>query len=106
MDLSSLSARLSERLDAATSAREKGLASSREAIRSCGNAIRALHRYEYDVAKELLADADGRIETARSALADYPDLRNAGFIHDAEKELAEGRITYALVTNEPFPAPE
>jgi translin len=106
MDLSSLSERLSARLDAATSAREKGLFSSREAIRSCGNAIRALHRYEYDVARDLLADADGKIRSARDALADFPDLSNAGFIHDAEKELAEGRITFALVTNQKFPTPE
>jgi translin len=106
MDLSGLAERLSARLDAATSAREKGLSSSREAIRSCGNAIRALHRYEYDVAADLLADAEAKIRTARDALADFPDLSNAGFIHDAEKELAEGRITYALVTNQPFPSSE
>lgn len=106
MELSDLSGRLSARLDAATAAREKGLASSREAIRFCGNAIRALHRYENDVARKLLDDAQDRIESARTALKDFPDLLNAGFIHDAEKELAEGRITYALVTSEPFPTPE
>ena len=96
MDLPELSERLSARLDAATAAREKGLASSREAIRFCGNAIRALHRYENDVARQLLDDAQARIDAARTALKDFPDLLNAGFIHDAEKELAEGRITYAL----------
>ena len=106
MELSDLSQRLSTRLDAATSAREKGLASSREAIRFCGNAIRALHRHENDVAGGLLDDAQSRIEAARAALKDFPDLLNAGFIHDAEKELAEGRITYALVNSEPFPTPE
>src|SRR5687768_10977896 len=106
MELAGLSERLSARLDAATSAREKGLASSREAIRFCGNAIRALHRYEHDVALDLLGEADTRIRAAREALVDFPDLLNAGFIHDAEKELAEGRITYALVNDEPFPTPD
>ena len=106
MELAGLSERLSARLDAATSAREKGLASSREAIRFCGNAIRALHRYEHDVALDLLGQADKRIRAAREALVDFPDLLNAGFIHDAEKELAEGRITYALVNDEPFPTPD
>lgn len=106
MELSGLSQRLSDRLDAATAAREKGLAASREAIRYCGNAIRALHRYENDVARGLLAEADERISGAREALAEFPDLRHAGFIHDAEKELVEGRITYALVNEEPFPTPE
>lgn len=106
MDLASLSERLSARLDAATAAREKGLSSSREAIRFCGNAIRALHRYEHDVALDLLEEAESRITAARDALVDYPDLLNAGFIHDAEKELAEGRITYALINDRPFPTPE
>lgn len=106
MELSGLSERLSTRLDAATAAREKGLAASREAIRYCGNAIRALHRYENDVARDLLAEADTGINGARDALADFPDLRHAGFIHDAEKELVEARVTYALVNDEPFPTPE
>ncbi len=106
MELSGLSDRLSARLDAATAAREKGLSASREAIRCCGNAIRALHRYEHDVARGLLEQADERIGAARAALGDFPDLLHAGFIHDAEKELAEGRITYALVNDEPFPTPD
>ena len=106
MDLSGLSERLGTRLDAATAAREKGLAASREAIRFCGNAIRALHRYENDVARDLLGEAEKKIDAARSALGDFPDLLNAGFVHDAEKELAEGRITYALVNDEPFPTPD
>ncbi|MBW3595000.1 MAG: haloacid dehalogenase, partial [Actinobacteria bacterium] len=106
MELSGLSERLSTRLDAATAAREKGLAASREAIRYCGNAIRALHRYENDVARDLLSEADSRIRGARDALVEFPDLLHAGFLHDAEKELAEGRITYALVNDEPFPTPE
>ena len=106
MELTELSTHLSERLDAATAAREKGLSASRAAIRSCGNAIRALHRYEYDTAAELLADAEEKIGSGRAALEDFPDLLHAGFLHDAEKELAEGRITSALVRGEAFPSPE
>ena len=106
MELTGLSEELSARLDAATAAREKGLAASREAIRFCGNAIRALHRYEYEKAAELLAQAEERIRSGKEALQDFPDLLHAGFLLDAEKELAEGRITYALVRQEPFPTPD
>jgi len=106
VELSGLSERLSNRLDAATAAREKGLASSREAIRYCGNAIRAMHRYENDVARDLLSQADAKVRDARDALGDFPDLLHAGFVHDAEKELAEARITYALVNTDPFPTPD
>jgi translin len=105
MDLSGLSAQLQEHFESATSARERGLSASRNAIRACGNAIRALHRYETDVASELLAEAQQQLDDARSALKEFPDLLYAGFVHDAEKELAEARITFALVTSAPMPLP-
>ena len=106
MDLSTLAEALRGDLDAKTEARERGLAASRNAIRACGNAIRALHRYEVAPAKELLDDAQTQLDSARAALADHKDMLYAGFVHDAEKELAEARITFALVTDAPFPTVE
>ena len=106
MDLSGLSEQLQQRFESATSARERGLSASRNAIRACGNAIRALHRYETDGASELLGEAQRELDDARSALQEFPDLLYAGFVHDAEKELAEARITFALVTDAPMPSPE
>ncbi|HEY7875580.1 MAG TPA: hypothetical protein VIG64_10720 [Actinomycetota bacterium] len=93
-------------LDAKTEAREHGLAASRNAIRSCGKAIRALHRYEVEPATALLDDAQEQLDAARSALSEHRDMLYAGFVHDAEKEVAEARITFALVTNAPFPTVE
>lgn len=106
MDLGELSQRLRAQLDAKTAAREQGLASSRSTIRSCGNAIRAMHRYEVDTARTLLDEAQSHLDNARTALADHPDMLHAGFVHDAEKELAEARITFALVTDSPMPSIE
>lgn len=106
MDLSDLSARLRDHFEAKTQARERAMASSRNAIRSCGNAIRALHRYEIDAAATMLSDAQNQLDDARRALVDQPDVLHAGFVHDAEKELAEARITFALVTDQEFPTLE
>ncbi|HYN36056.1 MAG TPA: hypothetical protein VEV82_03680 [Actinomycetota bacterium] len=106
MDLSELAESLRKEFDSKTAAREGGLSSSRDAIRSCGNAIRALHRYEVDKATELIQDAQDRIDQARAALKDHRDIYYAGFMHDAEKELAEARITFALVTGAAFPTYE
>ncbi|MFN2488403.1 MAG: haloacid dehalogenase [Actinomycetota bacterium] len=103
MDLSELSAQLRNALDAKLSARERGLASSRSAVRACGNGIRALHRYEVEAAAALLDEAQGHVDDARRALDGHPDMLYAGFVHDAEKELAEARITFALVTDASFP---
>jgi translin len=105
MDLAEIAARLREELDDKTSARERGLVSSRSAIRSCGNAIRAMHRNEVEAASKLVAEAQGHVDDARSALAGHPDMLHAGFVHDAEKELAEARITFALTTGAELPSP-
>ena len=103
MDLSKVASELRVELDAKVAARERALASSRGAVRACGNAIRALHRYETEAATELLDEAQAGVDDARAALKDHPDMLFAGFVHDAEKELAEARITYALVTDAAFP---
>jgi len=65
MELADVAGSLREVLDQKTSARERGLSSSRSAIRSCGNAIRAMHRYEMDRASELLGEAQGHLDDAR-----------------------------------------
>jgi translin len=106
MDLGDLTERIRVQLDAKTAAREQGLSSSRSAVRACGNAIRAMHRYEFDTARTLMDEALSQLNVARTALADHPDMLHAGFVHDAEKEYAEARITFALVTQEPLPSPD
>jgi translin len=106
MSLSEIAESLRVDFDAKMSAREAGLAASRSAIRASGNAIRALHRYETDTALDLLDEAQKRIDEAHNALERYGDILHAGFVHDAEKELAEARITFALVTGASFPTPD
>ncbi len=106
MDLNDLSDRLRQEFDVRLAAREQSLSGSREVIRACRNAIRALHRDEIERATELMDEAQMHLDKARSGLAEHPDVLYAGFVHDAEKELAEARITLALVTDAPFPSPE
>jgi translin len=106
MDLGDIAAGLRAELDDKTSARERGLVSGRSAIRACGNAIRAMHRNEVETASTLLAEAQGHVDDARSALSGHPDMLHAGFVHDAEKELAEARITFALTSGAALPSPE
>ncbi len=106
MDLGDLAAGLHTELDAKTARRERALAGSRSSVRACGNAIRALHRHELDLSTSLLEEAEGNLREAREALVDHADMLHAGFVHDAEKELAEARITFALITNGAFPTPD
>jgi translin len=105
MELEQLAQSIRSELDQKMSARERGLAGSRSAIRACGNAIRALHRYELEASGKLLGEAQAHLDDARDALAAHKDILYAGFVQDAEKELAEARITFALVTGDPLPTP-
>jgi len=92
-------------LAAKDAAREKALPLCRDTIRHCSQAIRAVHRQEFESAEHLLGTARELIREAERAVAPYGELSNTGFIRDAQKELAEGRITLALVTGKPIPDP-
>jgi translin len=107
VDLDETSERIRVRFDARMAARESALPASRAAIRSCANAIRAIHRGELDVAHRLMDEAKASIDAALEAVADQPEIRYAGYLQDAQKEYAEARITEAVVAGSAHvPTPE
>ncbi len=105
-NLDSIAEDIRASLTAKDAAREKVLPLCRETIRFCSQAIRALHRQEFHQAEEMLKSAHKLLEEADQVLAAVSELSNIGFLHDAQKEFAEGRITLALVTGKPLPHPE
>jgi translin len=105
-NLESIANQIREGFAAKDAAREKVLPLCREAIRHCSNAIRAVHRREFDQAKKLLQSARDLLTKAEGGTADYDELGYAGFVRDARKEFAEGSITLALVTRKRLPDPD
>jgi len=105
-NLDSIADQLRLNLSALDAAREKALPLCREVIRHCSQAIRAVHRQEFDQAKELLESAHNLLNEAKQAVTAYTELSHAGFIRDAQKEFAEGSITLALVTGKQLPSPD
>lgn len=87
-------------------AREQALPLCREAIRHSANAIRAVHRGEFELGQELVDKAGGLVREASDALKAHPDIFHAGFVHDAQKEFAEASLTLALVAGRPLPTPD
>ena len=106
LDLEALAAGVRERLEGKHDARERALAEARHAIRCAANAIRATHRAARDEALALLHEAEAALRAARAAAAGEPEVEFAGFIHDAQKEYAEARTTYAIVAGESLPGPD
>ena len=105
-NLDSIAEQIRQSFSAKDAAREKVLPLCREVIRYCSNAIRAVHRQEFDQAKELLQSARNLLNELGQTVADYSELSSTGFIKDAQKEFAEGSITLALVTGNQPPTPD
>ena len=91
-------------LESKHKAREITLANCRKTIQACAASIRAVHREQFETAEELSAQAAAHLAEALAAVEQHPDIRHAGFVHDASKEYAEARMTLAFVRGDPLPA--
>jgi translin len=103
MDLEPLAKRVRDVFDAKMVARERALSASRQAIRSSANAIRALHRGDRERAAELMEQARAAIAGGVQAVAEHPDVAQAGFLQDAQKEYVEARFTEAIIDDSKDP---
>ncbi len=106
MNLDDLSDDLHARFDAKTAAREKALPAARRSIRHSADAIRAVHRGEFERARELIDASRDALLEGIEGVADHADVRFAGYLQDAEKEYAEANLTFSLVHGEDLPGPE
>ena len=103
--LDPIAAEINEQFERVESARDLGLSLHRKVIKHCSLGIRAIHRQEFPEADALLAQARELLDKAEEQLREFPFIYYAGFLQDAQKEYAEGRITQALITNSPIPRP-
>lgn len=104
--LDEIADRLRQSFDARTAARDRALAQTRTLIRHCANAIRAVHRDEFELAQQNLEAACQLAQALRQDLQQFPELYYAGYTQDSLKEYAEACIVYALVRGEALPTPE
>ncbi|HOP81004.1 MAG TPA: haloacid dehalogenase [Armatimonadota bacterium] len=91
-------------LDAKNAAREQALTLSREIIRLSANSIRAVHRDEFDDARELMDQAQAKVIESKKLLQNQLDIYYTGYVLDAQKEYAESELTMAIVRNMPLPS--
>jgi len=104
-NLDSIANQIRQSFLAKDAARERALPLCREAIRHCGNAIRAVHRQEFEPATGLLQSARSLLDEVEQAVAEHSELGYTGFVRDAQKEFAEGSIVLALITGKRLPDP-
>src|SRR5215216_577273 len=105
-DLSVISSTIRSGFIAKNSARDTAIAASRELIRHCSEAIRAVHRREWENAEAKLTIAQQAADDLWAVVANYPDLAHSGYTSDALKEVVEAFATYAIIRDQPLPTPE
>jgi translin len=106
MSVESVVAEAVGRIESTHAARERALAASRGLIRQCANAIRAVHRGDFDSAEQLLREASMSAKNLREGLDDQSGLLFAGYTQDALKEYAEAALVYAFLHGDPPPSAE
>ncbi len=94
------------RIEATHAARERALSASRALVRQCANAIRAVHRAEFETAEALLREATQTAQGLRGGLGEQSGLLFAGYTQDALKEYAEAALVYAFLHGDPPPSAE
>ena len=87
-------------------AREQALPASREVIRFSANAIRAVHRGEFEEARQLLDRAAQRLQDTEAIREENPEIYFAGFMIDARKEYTEAHVTLAVLSGQKLPKPQ
>ena len=105
-DLAEISAQAVQRLGLRNQAREQALPASREVIRFSANAIRAVHRGEFEEASQLLERAAQRLKDTEPIREESPEIYFAGFMTDARKEYTEAHVTLAVLSGEKLPKPQ
>jgi translin len=105
MTIESVVAEAVTRIEATHAARERALSASRALVRQCANAIRAVHRGEFETAETLLGEATQTAQGLRGGLDEQSGLLFAGYTQDALKEYAEAALVYAFLHGDSPPGP-
>lgn len=94
------------RMEQTNAARERALSETRQIVRLSANAIRAVHRDDYDEAEELLQRARDLHHALAEELREHANIYWSGYVQDAQKEYAEANIVLALISAGTVPTPE
>lgn len=105
-ELSAISEAILTRLEATNAARERALAETRQIVRFSANAIRAVHRDDFDEAAKLLGEAKALHLGLAEELRAQPNIYWSGYVQDAQKELAEASIVLGVISGRGLPDPE
>jgi translin len=105
-NLEPIAEQIREIFEAKNAARDVAINQSRTLTQHCANAIRAVHRHEWETAQGRLQAAQQEANALRTLVAGFPDLYHSGYTQDALKEYVEAFTTYAMVRGDTLPTPD
>ncbi|WP_424356913.1 haloacid dehalogenase [Methanocella sp. MCL-LM] len=94
------------RFDSMDKAREQSLALSRKITRNSGDAIKAIHREEWEQSARLIDETRALVLQVNEILRDFPDIYYSGYVGNAQTEYAEVSILNAVLHGENIPSPD
>ena len=86
--------------------REKAYTTSREVVQSSSTTIKAVHRGEFDAAREQVAKTRELCEQMMAAVEASPEIGYSGFVGDAAREYSEAALVLALIADGELPGPK
>lgn len=84
-------------------ARESAYLLHRQIIKLSGNAIKCMHRRDFQKAEQLLAEAGEAVSSLAQLGSTHPDVFYGGFVQSAQKEYVEAQVFYAIISSKPLP---
>ncbi len=87
-------------------AREFTIAKSREIIRYASKTVRAVHRHEFDEARQEIENGRKLLAECIAHLESCNEIQNTHYLWDAQKEFAESNLVLCMVTGSELPGPK
>ncbi len=94
-----------QQLAAIHRAREQAYTTSRQVVQAASATIKAVHRGEFDEAREQVAHTRELHDRMLEAVQASPEIGYGGFVGDAAREYAESALVLALIADGALPGP-
>lgn len=93
-------------LDVEDELRENALKLTREIVRLSGDAVKALHRRDFEEARKRLDEAREKVSSLRDMLKGHEAIYFTGYVQTAHQELVEALLLYSYFMAERAPTHE
>ncbi|MFW9870247.1 MAG: hypothetical protein ACFFFO_15560 [Candidatus Thorarchaeota archaeon] len=106
MKLSEILKSLRDEIDEDDTVREKTLPLARGAVRKCSEAIKLVHREEFEEAKKLISEANKIVEQAKLEMSKSDFVSRSRNLDVAYQELAEASNLLSIIEQGKFSPPD